>query len=243
MEYGISGYQSDYRFVKKDVVELDHKVIKLHGNQTPDDIYLLAMKEGSQLIYKEITLVVENTVTGQKQFYPLPTSSGMGAGLDIVDFNHDGLLDVGVYVFSGGTGNQIDYFIFFNQGNQVQLGFSNELFEQKLELEVTYLPYYQVEIKNMTTNETTILDLSHRSQEYLNAIYDREGNLKAPLSGVVAHVSDSDPINSKMSEQGHDLILTQRVLGRSHNDTLGYVQSYIAFDNGKYYVYRILISQ
>ena len=219
MEYGISGYQSDYRFVKKDVVELDHKVIKLHGNQTHDDIYLLAMKEGSQLSYKEITLVVENTVTGQKQFYPIPTSSGMGAGLDIVDFNHDGLLDVGVYVFS------------------------NELFEQKLELEVTYLPYYQVEIKNMTTNETTILDLSHRSQEYLNAIYDSEGNLKAPLSGVVAHVSDSDPINSKMSEQGHDLILTQRVLGRSHNDTLGYVQSYIAFDNGKYYVYRILISQ
>ena len=243
MEYGISGYQSDYRFIKKDVVELEHEVVKLQGNETPEDIYLLAIKEGSQLIYKEITLVVENQVTGEKQFYPLPTSSGMGAGLDIVDFNHDGLLDIGVYVFSGGTGSQVDYFIFFNQGNQVKLGFSNELFEEKLEFEVNYLPHYQVEIKNINTDEITILDLSHRSQDYLNAVYDKQGNLKAPLSGVIAHVSDSAPINSKISTQGHDLILTQRVLGRSHNDTLGYVQSYIAFDDGKYYVYRTLISQ
>ena len=27
MEYGISGYQSDYRFIKKDVVELEHEVV------------------------------------------------------------------------------------------------------------------------------------------------------------------------------------------------------------------------
>ena len=90
---------------------------------------------------------------------------------------------------------------------------------------------------------STILDLSRRSSDYLEAIYDTQGNLKNPLLGVVAPVSDSNPINSKHYSQGHDLILTQRILGRSHNDTLGYVQSYIGFDEGKYYVYRTLISQ
>ena len=55
-------------------------------------------------------------------------------------------------------------------------------------------------------------------------------NLKNPLLGVVAPVSDSNPMNSKHYSQGHDLILTQRVLGRSHTSMLGYVQSYMRFD-------------
>lgn len=243
MEYGISGYQTDYRFRKKDVVQLAHETGSLTGSGQVDQIYLLGTKEGDQLIYSDLALVVENGATGEKQFYPIPTSKGMGGGIDLVDFTHNGLLDVGVYIFSGGTGSQVDYYIFFNQGKSVQLGFSNKLLEQKLKFEVTYLPKYQVEIKDLNTNEITILDLSQRSPDYLGAIYNPNGELKNPLSGVVAPVSDSNPINSKNYSQGHDLILTQRILGRSHNDTLGYVQSYIGFDNGNYYVYRTLISQ
>ena len=83
--------------------------------------------------------------------------------------------------------------------------------EEKLKFQVTYLPKYQVEIKNLNTNETDILDLSRRSPDYLEAIYDTQGNLKNPLLGVVAPVSDSNPINSKHYSQGHDLILTQRI--------------------------------
>lgn len=243
MEYGISGYQTDYRFTKKKVVELAHETVPLTGSGQVDQIYLLGTKEGDNLIYSDLALVVENGATGEKQFYPIPTSKGMGGGIDLVDFTHNGLLDVGVYIFSGGTGSQVDYYIFFNQGKAVQLGFSNKLLEEKLKFKVTYLPKYQVEIKDLNTNETTILDLSKRSPDYLGAIYNTNGELKNPLSGVVAPVSDSNPINSKNSPQGHDLILTQRILGRSHNDTLGYVQSYIGFDHGKYYVYRTLISQ
>lgn len=243
MEYGISGYQTDYRFTKKNVVELAHETVPLTGSGQVDQIYLLGTKEGDNLIYSDLALVVENGATGEKQFYPIPTSQGMGGGIDVVDFTHNGLLDVGVYIFSGGTGSQVDYYIFFNQGKEVQLGFSNKLLEEKLKFKVTYLPKYQVEIKDLNTNETTILDLSQRSPDYLGAIYNPNGELKNPLSGVVAPVSDSNPINSKNYSQGHDLILTQRILGRSHNDTLGYVQSYIGFDQGKYYVYRTLISQ
>lgn len=243
MEYGISGYQTDYRFMKKDVVQLAHETVSLAGGGQVDQIYLLGTKEGDNLIYTDLALVVETGATGEKQFYPIPTSKGMGGGIDLVDFTHNGLLDVGVYIFSGGTGSQVDYYIFFNQGKAVQLGFSNKLLEEKLKFKVTYLPKYQVEIKDLNTNETTILDLSQRSPDYLGAIYNPNGELKNPLSGVVAPVSDSNPINSKNYPQGHDLILTQRILGRSHNDTLGYVQSYIGFDQGKYYVYRTLISQ
>lgn len=243
MEYGISGYQTDYRFMKKEVIQLAHETVPLTGTEQVDQIYLLGTKEDDNLIYSDIALVVENGATGEKKFYPIPTSKGMGGGIDLVDFTHDGLLDVGVYIFSGGTGSQVDYYIFFNQGKAVKLGFSNKLLEEKFKFQVTYLPKYQVEIKNLNTNETTILDLSRRSPDYLEAIYDTQGNLKNPLLGVVAPVSDSNPINSKHYSQGHDLILTQRILGRSHNDTLGYVQSYIGFDEGKYYVYRTLISQ
>lgn len=243
MEYGISGYQNNYRFQKKTVVELDNQLANLTGNTVLDKVYLLGTKQGDNLIYTDITLVIENGTTGERQFYQIPTSSGMGGGLDIADFNHDEQFDVGVYILSGGTGSQIDYYIFFNQEKNVQLGFSNHLLEQSLQFRVSYLPNYQVEVRNLKTDEVTILDLSNKSPDYLNEIYHDNGQLKKSLNGVVAHVSDSNPINSKMHPQGHDLILTQRILGRSHNDTLGYVQSYIAFDNGKYYVYRSLISQ
>ncbi|WP_235070716.1 hypothetical protein [Turicibacter sp. TJ11] len=243
MEYGISGYQTDYRFEKKTVVELDSQLAYLTEDTVLDKVYLLGTKQGDHLIYTEITLVIENGKTGDRQFYPIPTSSGMGGGLDIGDFNHDKQQDIGVYILSGGTGNQVDYYLFFNEERKVQLGFSNRLFEEGLEYKVTYLPYYQVEVKNLKTDEETILNLTNKSADYLAAIYDDRGQLKQSLNGVVARVSDSNSINSKVHDEGHDLILTQRILGRSHNDTLGYVQSYISFDDGNYYVYRSLISQ
>lgn len=241
MEYGISGYQSDYRLVRSEVVELAHQSIPLIGSEQVDQVYLLGMKEGDQLIYREITLVVENGVTGEKQFYPIPTARGMGGGIDVVDFTHNGQFDIGVYVFSGGTGSQVDYYIFFNRGKEVKLGFSNQLLEEKLKFQVTYLPNYQVEVKDLNTQEVTVLDVSRRSQDYLEDIYDERGQLKQDLKGVVAPVSHSSAIKSQNQQLGHDLVLTQRVLGRSHNDTLGYVHSYIGFDEGKYYVYQVKI--
>ncbi|MDE5977809.1 MAG: hypothetical protein K2G70_05030 [Turicibacter sp.] len=243
MEYGISGYQSDYRLEKKTVVQLAHEEVSLTGSERVDHIYLLGTKVEDRLIYTDIVLVLENGETGEKQFYPIPTSKGMGGGIDVVDFTHNGIIDVGVYILSGGTGNQVDYYIFFNQGESVKLGFSNKVLEEKLKFRVTYLPNYQVEVKDLNTNKATILDLSQRSSEYLSAIYNPKGELKSPLLGAVAPISDSNTINSKNAPQGHDLILTQRILGRSHNDILGYIQSYIGFDQGKYYVYRTLISQ
>lgn len=243
MEYGISGYQSHYRFRKKSVIELDSQLAHLTGNTVSDKVYLLATKEDDNLIYTDLTLVIENGTTGERQFYQIPTSSGMGGGLDIAEFNHDGQCDVGVYIFSGGTGNQVDYYIFFNQGQGVQLGFSNHLLEQRLQFRISYLPNYQVEVRNLKTNEVTLLDVSNKSPEYLNEVYHENGELKNSVTGVVANVSDSNAINSQIHPQGHDLILTQRILGRSHNDTIGLIQSYISFDNEKYYVYQSVVSQ
>ena len=167
----------------------------------------------------------------------------MGGGIDLVDFSHNGQLDIGVYIFSGGTGNQVDYYIFFNQGEKMKLGFSNKLLEEKLKFQVSYLPNYQVEIKDLNAQKVTLLDVSKRSQDYLEAIYNKQGELKQTLKGVVAPVSRSSTIKSQDSVSGHDLVLTQRILGRSHNDTLGYVHSYIGFNKGAYVVYRTSISQ
>ncbi len=243
MEYGISGYQSDYRYVRSEVVELAHESISLAGNGKVDQIYLLGMKEGDQLIYHDITLVIESGVTSEREFYPIPTSKGMGGGIDLVDFSHNGQLDIGVYIFSGGTGNQVDYYIFFNHEAKMMLGFSNKMLEEKLKFQVSYLPNYQVEIKNLNTQEVTVVDVSKRSQDYLEAIYNEKGELKQTLKGVVVPVSRSSAIKSQDSLPGHDLVLTQRILGRSHNDTLGYVHSNIGFKKGSYFVYRTSISQ
>ena len=41
MEYGISGYQTDYRFMKKEVIQLAHETVPLTGTEQVDQIYLL----------------------------------------------------------------------------------------------------------------------------------------------------------------------------------------------------------
>ena len=38
MEYGISGYQTDYRFMKKEVIQLAHETVPLTGTEQVDQI-------------------------------------------------------------------------------------------------------------------------------------------------------------------------------------------------------------
>lgn len=244
MEYGISGYRSDHeRYINKNVVQLDFVQTDLMGGGSLDRVYLLAVREGDNLILDDISLVIELEKSNERQYHTLPTSRGMGGSLHVEDFNHDGKKDIGVYVQTGGTGNQINYWIFFNQGDRFYLGFDSKNFESKMQFTVTYQPNYEVEVLHIPTNQSKKINLENRADSYLEAIYLPTGELKAPLKGVVAPVHDSDPIESKIYNNGSDLILVQRVLGRSHNDTLGYIQSYLMFDDQQYHVYKILISQ
>ena len=244
MEYGISGYRSEHeRYVNKNVVQLDYVQTDLMGDGSQDRVYLLAVREGDNLILDDISIVIELEKSNERQYYTLPISRGMGGSLHVEDFNHDRKKDIGVYVQTGGTGNQINYWIFFNQGDCFYLGFDSKSFESKMKFTVTYQPNYEVEVLHVPTNQSHKINLENRADSYLEAIYLPTGELKAPLKGVVAPVHDSDPIESKIYNNGYDLILVQRVLGRSHNDTLGYIQSYLTFDNQQYHVYKILISQ
>lgn len=244
MEYGISGYRSNSSHNRSQkVVQLDYNQSDLSGNGVLDQIYLLGMKEDDQLILKEITLVIEEGDTKERRYYAIPTSSGISGALHLEDFNHDGKVDIGVYIFSGGTGNELTYYLLLNRNDNFCLAFSSRMYEEKMEYEVNYRPQYMVEVKNINSGKTKLIDLKEKTEEYLNAIYDENGNLKQPLQGVVARISDVDVINSKLSDQGSDLIFTHRILGRSYNDTLGYVSAYLVFDDEKYHVYKILISQ
>ena len=66
MEYGISGYQTDYRFMKKEVIQLAHETVPLTGTEQVDQIYLLGTKEDDNLIYCDIAVAVEYGATGEK---------------------------------------------------------------------------------------------------------------------------------------------------------------------------------
>ena len=244
MEYGISGYRSNSNHNRSQmVVQLDHYQSDLSGSGVLNQIYLLGIKEDDKLILKDITLVIEDGKTKERQYYAIPTSSGIGGKLHLEDFNHDGKLDIGVSIFSGGTGNELTYYLLLNRNDKFCLAFNSKMYEEKMEYEVNYKPQYMVEVKHINSGKTQLIDLKDKSEEYLNTIYDENGVLNQPIQGVVARVSDADVINSKLFDQGSDLILTHRILGRSYNDTLGYVSAYLVFDNEKYHVYKVLISQ
>lgn len=244
MEYGISGYRSEHnRYVNRQVVEIDRVQTDLNGRGNIVQIYLLGVKEGDNLILDDITLVVESQNKNEREYYALPISRGMGGGIHVKDFNHDGQKDIGVYIQTGGTGNQLNYWILFNLNNEFILGFNSEEFEDKMKYSVIYQPNFEVEVTHLPSGQQKTLNIQDKRPSYLQAIYDTSGGLKTPIKGAVAPVSDSNPIESKIHDTGDDLIFYQRILGRSHNDTLGYVQSYIAFDQNQFHVYKILISQ
>lgn len=244
MEYGISGYRSEHnRYENKQVIQIDHVQADLNGRGDVVQIYLLGIKEEDHLILDDITVVVDYQNTNERQYYALPISRGMGGGLHVQDFNHDGQKDIGIYIQTGGTGNQLGYWILFNNYDSFSLGFSSEAFEDKMKYSVIYQPNYEVEVTHLPSGQKKTLNIQDKGPTYLQSIYASSGELKAPIKGAVASVSDSDPIESKVHDIGHDLIFYQRILGRSHNDTLGYVQSYLMFDQDQFHVYKILISQ
>lgn len=132
MEYGISGYRSSQNHYRtKTVVQLDKHQSDLSGDGVAETIYLLGIKNNDDLIINEITLVIENGKDKERRYYAIPTSSGMGGGIHVEDFNHDGQLDIGVYILSGGTGNELKYYLLLNHNHEFCLAFSSDMYEEK----------------------------------------------------------------------------------------------------------------
>ena len=141
---------------------------------TQDSIYL-----------RNITLSVQDGMTGAIRNVPLRVDSGFGPTITLFDFMGNGVPDILISIASGGSGGIIFYYVYSFMNFMPRLMFDFEEYDEKYKYTVIYLDYYKVEVTSLYNNERYLIDISNRGIDYLSEIYDEAGRLKEPIEGFV----------------------------------------------------------
>ncbi|WP_024832338.1 hypothetical protein [Ruminiclostridium josui] len=205
----------------------------VNGDGIADYVYLTAVKAPDGYYLRDITLVIKDGRTGIKQSAKLPSNAGYSPGLFLGDFTGDRINDILIGINSGGSGAIMFYYVFSDVNNRLSMIFNYEDFNNEYQYKVNYLNYYKVSVQNQTDKYTYILDITYKGGEYLSEIYTNEGILKAPIEGWVDPLSGLYPVDFD-GDGIYELLGYQKIAGRYHADSLGFVQSILEFKNMKF---------
>ncbi|HHT93129.1 MAG TPA: VCBS repeat-containing protein [Clostridiaceae bacterium] len=200
--------------------------ISLVGVFTQDSIYL-----------RNITLSVQDGMTGAIRNVPLRVDSGFGPTITLFDFMGNGVPDILISIASGGSGGIIFYYVYSFMNFMPRLMFDFEEYDEKYKYTVIYLDYYKVEVTSLYNNERYLIDISNRGIDYLSEIYDEAGRLKEPIEGFVDPLSGLFPIDFE-SDGKYELFGFQGISGRYHADRLGYINNTLSWRNGEFKLTR-----
>lgn len=192
------------------------------GDGIPDNIYLTGIKTADSPFIQNITLVIQDGMTGGFTSVPLGDNAGYNPTLYLGDFTGDGVKDILIGITSGGSGGIMYYYIYSFINNKVRLLFDFNLYNEQYQYDVTYLDNYKVNVISKENNKEYIIDISNKDVNYLNEIYDKKGKLKNPIVGFVNPLSGLYPVDFD-SNMVYELLAYQKIAGRYNADSLGYV--------------------
>lgn len=205
----------------------------VNGDHIPDNVYIVGQKTSDSPYNTNITLSIQDGITGVFYSVPLKTNQGYQPRLFLADFTGDQVDDILISMDSGGSGGYGYYYVYsFLQNKAVKL-FDYEQFNDYYDFDVTYQDHYKVEVVNHTLQLSFIIDLSNRGEEYLSEIYNEDGTLKAPLEGAVSGLNQLYPIDFN-GDGVYDLYALQRIIGQYNADGLGLVQTPLYWDGDKF---------
>ena len=205
----------------------------VNGDGRPDNVYLTGTKTSGSPFTQNITLVIQHEMTGGFTKISLSENAGYNPTLFLGDFTGDGVDDILVSITSGGSGGIMYHYIYSFANNAVQLIFDFNLFNKIYQYEVTYEDNYQVEVISKINNEKYLIDISTREKDYLNEIYDNNGQLKSPISGFVNPLSGLYPVDFD-GNKVYELLAYQKIAGRYNADSLGYVLNTLKWKNSMF---------
>lgn len=207
----------------------------VNGDRVPDYIYLTGTKTPNSGLFQNITLVIRDGKTGIKYSTKLKSDVGYDPRLFLGDFTGDKINDILISIASGGSGGIMFYYIFSATNNQLKLLFNYEEYHNRYSFTVEYLDGYQVLVENNELGSRFIIDITYKGKEYLDEIYTSEGELRAPIQGWVDPISGLYPID--FDGNGiYELLGYQKISGRYHADSLGYVQSILKWNGSVFYL-------
>lgn len=205
----------------------------VNGDRIPDNVYLTGVRESNVAYIRNITLVIQDGATGAWTAIPLKDNAGYEPMLFLGDFTGDRVDDILVSIATGGSGGTYIYYIFSFVNNKASLLFDYSVYNAHYKYEITYKDNYKVEVVSKNNNTKYLIDLSLRDREYLDEIYYPNGKLKQPISGWVDPISGLLPYTYDPNRV-YQLLALQKIAGRYHADSLGFVQNRLKWQNNRF---------
>jgi hypothetical protein len=208
----------------------------VNGDKIPDNVYLTGTKAPDSPFIQNINLVIQDGATGMFVSIPLKENAGYNPDLFLGDFTGDGIDDILISIETGGSGGIMYYYIYSFINNIALLLFDFNIYNGQYKYDVTYKDNYKVEVISRKNNTKYIIDISYKGDDYLNEIYDKNGKLKAPISGFVNPLSGLYPVDFD-SNGVYELLAYQKIAGRYNADSIGYVQNSLKWMNNMFTLY------
>ena len=209
----------------------------VNGDRVPDNVYLSAAKKPDSPFEQNITLIIQDGITGRFASIPLSENAGYDPMLFLGDFTGDKVQDILISIFSGGSGGMMYHYVYSFVNNVPNLIFDFNVYNEEYKYEVTYKDNYKVEVISMKNNVKYIIDLSYKGTDYLNEIYDEQGKLKAPISGFVNPISSLYPVDFD-SDGVYELVAYQKIAGRYNADGIGYFLNTLKWKDNRFSLYN-----
>lgn len=229
--YQYSMWQGTYRRQTNTI--LAQKIGDVDGDGVGDHVILSGRKTPDSPYLQDLTLVVQNGRTHKQTEIPLQHNQGYNPTLFLGDFTGDRAEDILVISDTGGSGGTINAELFMYHRGQYKEIFHDEDFNKRFKYNVAYQDQYKVNVISHELKEKYILDLQYKGTEYLNEIYTNQGKLKKPINGWVNPLSGLYPID--FNRDGiYELLAYQRIAGQYNADSLGFIQTTLAWKGQRF---------
>jgi hypothetical protein len=205
----------------------------VNGDGIADLVFLTGIKNSSSPFVANITLVINDGVTGIQTNIPLKENAGYNPTLYLEDFTGNSVNNILISIATGGSGGIMYYYIYSFNHNVIRLMFDFNIYNEQYQYSVNYEDNDKVHVTSYYNKADYIIDISMKGTDYLNEIYHENGILKNPIEGFVDPLGGLYPIDFN-SDKVYSLLAIQKISGRYHADSLGFIQNVLKWKENKF---------
>nr|WP_307992969.1 hypothetical protein [uncultured Niameybacter sp.] len=228
---GQQGNQNVYNFGQNPL--LDKEVINfaqadVTGDGRLDSIYLVGNRKVGDATRFIEGMGLRVKTEGRTLAVDFPYGNGYSPVLFIGDLTRDGIPDVLVNIFSSSTGGFVTSYIYTFQNEEPRMLFDSKVFNETYTGKVIYEDNYVVRVLTNRPPWQYTINLSDREADYLSGLYDQNGKLRRPTEGTLLGLNSFNPSDYDVNGE-YNVSSIQRVIGTGNLDTLGLVETYLAW--------------